>query len=183
MRNRLCERFVWLLALVCLLSFAWTPTIARAEADSADPYADAVQTTLNDGTYLVDVTLEGGTGRATVSSPATMEIRNARAVVTLVWSSSHYDYMLVAGKRYLPTNQDGNSTFVVPVLSLDEPYDVVADTTAMSEPHEIDYTLALNAASIQPNGSASTLPLAAIAAGAAGVALCVFVVRQRASHQ
>ena len=33
------------------------------------------------------------------------------------------------------------STFTIPVKNIEEPLDVVGDTTAMSTPHEIDYTL------------------------------------------
>ena len=182
MPGKLLRKIVWTLAIAFALALVGVQAAAFAQEESADPYADAVQVDLKDGSYLVDVSLEGGTGRATVASPAPLEIRNARAVVTLVWSSPHYDYMLVAGKRYLPVNREGNSTFVVPVLSMDEPYDVVADTTAMSEPHEIDYTVTLDVASVRTDGSSTSLPLIAIAAGAAGVA-CVVIMRGRMLHQ
>ena len=35
----------------------------------------------------------------------------------------------------------GNSVFEIPVTKLNEPIKVTADTTAMSEPHEIDYKI------------------------------------------
>ena len=43
---------------------------------------------------------------------------------------------------------EGNSTFEIPVLYFDRPMTVIADTTAMSEPHEITYTLTFDSASL-----------------------------------
>ena len=96
---------------------------------------------LADGTYTCDVTLEGGSGRATVESPAALTVADGRMTATIGWSSPNYDYMLVDGEKYLPTNTEGNSTFEIPVAALDTPLDVVGDTVAMSTPHEIEYTL------------------------------------------
>ena len=59
---------------------------------------------LADGTYTCDVTLEGGSGRATVESPAALTVADGRMTATIVWSSPNYDYMLVDGEKYLPTN-------------------------------------------------------------------------------
>ena len=56
--------------------------------------------------------------------------------------------MLVDGERFDPVNEDGNSVFLIPVIAVDEAMDVVGDTTAMSEAHEIDYTLIFDSASI-----------------------------------
>ena len=101
-----------------------------------------------DGTYTCDVTLEGGSGRATVESPAALTVADGRMTATIVWSSPNYDYMLVDGEKYLPTNTEGNSTFEIPVAALDTPLDVVGDTVAMSTPHEIEYTLTFASASL-----------------------------------
>ena len=101
-----------------------------------------------DGTYTCDVTLEGGSGRATVESPAALTVADGRMTATIVWSSPSYDYMLVDGEKYLPTNTEGNSTFEIPVAALDTPLDVVGDTVAMSTPHEIEYTLTFASASL-----------------------------------
>ena len=56
---------------------------------------------LADGTYNVEVTLEGGTGRATVVSPTQITVKNGKITATIIWSSSHYDYMLVGGEKSL----------------------------------------------------------------------------------
>ena len=102
-----------------------------------------------DGTYTCDVTLEGGSGRATVESPAALTVADGKMTATIVWSSPNYDYMIVDGEKYLPTNTEGNSTFEIPVAALDTALDVTADTVAMSTPHEIEYTLTFDSASLK----------------------------------
>ncbi len=104
---------------------------------------------LADGEYTADVALSGGTGRASVDSPAVLNISGDSCTATIVWSSPHYDYMLVDGEKYLPVNEEGNSVFEIPVLFFDRPMTVIADTTAMSEPHEIEYTLLFDSASVE----------------------------------
>ena len=102
-----------------------------------------------DGTYTCEVTLEGGSGRATVESPAALTVADGKMAATIVWSSPNYDYMIVDGEKYLPTNTEGNSTFEIPVSALDTALDVTADTVAMSTPHEIEYTLTFDSASLK----------------------------------
>ena len=98
-----------------------------------------------DGTYQMEVELLGGSGRASVTSPAKVEIKDGKAVATLEWSSPNYDYMVVDGEKYLPVNTEGNSVFRIPVEAFDQDIAVIADTVAMSTPHEIEYTLNFHA--------------------------------------
>lgn len=102
----------------------------------------------DDGRYTIEVTLSGGSGRATVESPAELAVAGGAATAVIRWSSSHYDYMLIGGVYYYPVNTDGNSTFDIPVM-LDADMPVTAQTTAMSEPHEIDYTLHFDSSSLK----------------------------------
>ncbi len=104
---------------------------------------------LEDGSYLMDVVLTGGTGKASVESPAKVEISGEDATATIAWSSPYYDYMIVDGKTYEPVNTEGNSVFEIPVSVFDAEMDVVADTIAMSTPHEIEYTLNFDSASAE----------------------------------
>ena len=97
--------------------------------------------TLSDGAYRIEAALTGGTGRATIASPLKLTVKDGQMTATLVWSSPNYDYMIVDGEKYLPVNEEGNSVFEIPVKNFDEPLEVVADTVAMSKPHEIEYTL------------------------------------------
>ena len=94
-----------------------------------------------DGEYTCNVTLEGGSGKASVDSPAALTVADGKMTATIVWSSPNYDYMIVDGEKYLPTNTEGNSTFEIPVAALDTALSVTADTVAMSQPHEIEYTM------------------------------------------
>ena len=94
-----------------------------------------------DGTYTVEITFEGGSGKAKILSPVTVTVKDRTATATLQWDSPNYDYMIVDGKKYLPVNADGDSVFEVPVPAFDEPVTVIGDTVAMSKPHEVEYTL------------------------------------------
>ena len=99
---------------------------------------------LEDGEYEAELELEGGTGRASVDSPAKLVVKDGEAVLTVIWSSPYYDYMLVDGEKHEPVNKEGNSTFEIPVAKLNEPITVIGDSTAMSEPHEIEYKLTVS---------------------------------------
>jgi hypothetical protein len=127
----------------------------RADSLPLDAFVDSAYTTvdslgLSDGTYTVDVQLEGGSGKASVASPAALSVENGAATATVIWSSSNYDYMVVDGEKILPITTEGGSTFEIPVSAFDFKMSVSADTTAMSTPHEIEYTLYFDSASITP---------------------------------
>ena len=124
-----------------------TVSVSDAEPAAEDAAAAAVEIPA-DGSYTCAVTLEGGSGRATVESPAALTVADGIMTATIVWSSPNYDYMLVDGEKYLPVNTDGNSTFEIPVAALDTALAVTADTVAMSTPHEIDYTLTFDSATL-----------------------------------
>lgn len=104
---------------------------------------------LTDGTYWIAVTLAGGSGKTKVESPAKLVVQDGRALATVVFGSPNYDYVLVDGERCEPTNTEGNSTFMIPVMGFDWNMPITADTTAMSTPHEIDYTLYFDSATIK----------------------------------
>ena len=121
---------------------------AETTPDAPEETAPAADS-LKDGTYTVAVTLSGGSGRASVISPAALRVENGVAYATLIWSSSNYDYMKVNGEKYLPLSMEGGSVFEIPVAGFDCDLPVVADTVAMSTPHEIEYTLRFDSATIQ----------------------------------
>lgn len=68
-------------------------------------------------------------------------VEDGKAYAELEWSSTYYDYMKVGGETYLRLNNEGYSTFQIPITALDEPMVVIGDTTAMSVAHEIEYRL------------------------------------------
>ena len=104
-----------------------------------------------EGSYTCAVTLEGGSGRATVESPAQLVSDGKTILATIVWSSPNYEYMIVDGVQYDPVQEEGNSTFQIPVV-LGQKMAVSASTLAMSQPHLVDYTLYLDGASLRPEG-------------------------------
>lgn len=145
-------------------------TSEKEETDRSE--SPGVKMNMEDGEYSIQVDLEGGSGKAGVVSPTVLIVRDGRAFTRLRWSSSNYDYMIVDGEKYLPVNEEGmNSIFEIPILAMDEPVEVIADTTAMGTPHEVEYTLLFYADSI---GSKGQLPQEA-AKRVVGVALVIIV--------
>lgn len=122
---------------------------ASAFADGRFP--DAASLSLADGTYRIEVTLEGGTGRASLESPCRLFVEDGKASAEIIWSSANYDYMKVDGQQYDAEIKDGHSVCVIPVAYFSRPLGVIADTTAMSTPHEIEYTLLFDAVTIVPD--------------------------------
>ena len=104
--------------------------------------------------------------------PTLITVKNGEVTADIQWSSSNYDYMIVDGEKYLPVNEEGtNSEFLIPVTIMDESMPVIADTTAMGTPHEINYTLTFYSDSI---GSKSQMPQEA-AKRVVAVALVIIV--------
>lgn len=137
-----------LAALACALALCvgCAPTgIGAVSKVSSSPSATSAGV-LTTGEHQVDVTLGGGSGRASIQSPTKLAVAgDGSMTLTVVWSSSNYDKMVVGGVEYLPVNESGNSTFEIPVSTLDTPLAVQAETTAMSTPHLIDYTISFEA--------------------------------------
>ena len=132
------------------LMLAGPVSVAAAQKENG------IETDLEDGEYSIQVDLEGGSGKASVSSPTLMLVKNGRMYAELQWSSSNYDYMIVDGEKFQNESEEGrNSVFTIPVTALDDKMEVIADTLAMGAPHEIDYTLTFYEASI---GSKGQLP-------------------------
>lgn len=138
-------RLGMLIAFVCLLV---ANNFIKVNADTQQQTTEAVQVKQKDGEYTVKVTMEGGSGRATIESPTTLVVKKGKAYAKIIWSSPNYDYMILEKKTYYPENKEGNSEFLLPVLAFDKPIKVKADTTAMSVPHEIEYTLTFKKSSI-----------------------------------
>ena len=117
--------------------------VAEGAADTFD------LSTVEDGSYTIELTMEGGSGRASIQSPAQLAVADGAATAILEWSSPNYDYMLVNGEKYLPVNTEGNSVFEVPVEALDAPLTMIGDTVAMSTPHEVEYTVTFHSETLE----------------------------------
>ena len=127
---------------------------AGTDAKAQDP--QAVRIDMPDGDYSIEVNLMGGSGRASVTTPTWMYVQGGKGYARLLWSSPHYDYMILDGRTYYNETKDGgNSSFTIPITATDMPVDIIADTTAMGDPVEIAYTLTFYEETI---GSRSRVP-------------------------
>lgn len=112
-----------------------------------------VDLSLEDGEYSIEVNMTGGSGRASISSPTLLIIRDGKAYARLIWSSVYYDYMILDGAYFYNMTEDGGpSSFEIPITAMDEPMPVIADTTAMGDPVEIQYTLTFYAETVGDRG-------------------------------
>lgn len=112
-----------------------------------------------DGTYSTPAWWEGGTGRAAIASPVTVTVNNGSISARIVLTSSNYTWMETQGVHVNNENPGGNSTFTIPVPAFDTPFAATAETTAMSEPHTIDYSITVSSEGVAE---------AAVSGGSAG---------------
>lgn len=109
-----------------------------------------------DGSYWIRVSMTGGSGRASISSPTGFYVKDGQATADIHWSSASYDYMKLDGVRYNAfTDAAGHSAMTIPVSTLDTAIPVLADTTAMSKPYEIEYQLSFDGSALLPMTDAS----------------------------
>lgn len=135
-----------LLALIFICMISVTSCTGQGvtlheETSSGSVTPTAAAEEITDGSFLADIRLEGGSGKAHIQSPVTVNVKDGEMSAVLVWSSKNYDYMIVDGVRYDNETPGAESTFTIPVKSIDEPLKVIADTVAMSTPHEIEYII------------------------------------------
>lgn len=128
--------------------------VFRADSLPQEAFADGVIATveslgLADGEYTIEVTLAGGSGRASIESPTTLYVEDGEAWAIIKWGSPNYDYMKIGKEQYDATIEDETSSFRIPVSGFDWKMAVIADTTAMSTPHEIAYTLYFDSTTIK----------------------------------
>lgn len=141
-------------SILCMASIFFYILISASLCFGASE-AKGIEFDKDDGEYSIEVELEGGSGKASVTSPTLITVKNKAATARIQWSSSNYDYMIVDGEKILNenTNENGYSTFTIPVTAFDSEMSVIADTTAMGTPHEIAYALTFYADSIESKGA------------------------------
>ena len=110
-----------------------------------DALPEAMDISRPDGEYSIEVNMTGGSGRASISSPTLLTVRDGKAYARLLW-------IIDGGVCYNLTEDGGNSVFEIPITVMDGPVPVIADTTAMGEPLEIAYTLTFYEESIGGKG-------------------------------
>jgi hypothetical protein len=138
-----------------------------------------------DGRYSVSVSISGGSGRASVSTPTLMIVKDGKVYAQLLWSSTYYDWMIVGGQRYEnETTDGGNSKFTIPVTAFDQPISVIADTTAMGDPVAINYTLTfyqetIGGEELIPQEAAIRVCISAVVLIVVGFILNIFIKKKR----
>ena len=135
------------------LSAAQSSTV-RATAAGLRSFSELSE--IPDGSYWIRVSMTGGSGRASISSPTGFYVKDGQATADIHWSSASYDYMKLDGVRYNAfTDAAGHSAMTISVSTLDTAIPVLADTTAMSKPYEIEYQLSFDGSALLPMADAS----------------------------
>ena len=113
-------------------------------------------TKLADGVYSPDGFLwSGGTGKVNITC-SQIRISGGQAYATITFSSSHYQYVKANGSKYLPVSQGGSTTFEIPV-ELNKNNKIIGMTTAMSQAHEITYSIFVYLAGAQAAEGSSVI--------------------------
>lgn len=164
-RRRYRIRILLLLLMIVFLLFgcgvrmgadssAVQPSEVSASASGLLSFSELSE--IPDGSYWIRVSMTGGSGRASISSPTGFYVKDGQATADIHWSSASYDYMKLDGVRYEAfTDAAGHSAMTIPVSALDTAIPVLADTTAMSKPYEIEYELSFDGSALLPMADAS----------------------------
>lgn len=167
-RRRYRIRILLLLLMIVFLLFgcgvrmgadssAVQPSEVSASASGLLSFSELSE--IPDGSYWIRVSMTGGSGRASISSPTGFYVKDGQATADIHWSSASYDYMKLDGARYEAfTDAAGHSAMTIPVSALDTAIPVLADTTAMSKPYEIEYQLTFDGSALLPMAEAHALP-------------------------
>ena len=95
---------------------------------------------LAEGEYAPDgFTFSGGSGKVTISCPK-IAVNGGAVTATLVFSSPNYPRLTVDGVEYTAAHEGKTSIFEIPAR-VNEDMTVVGTTTAMSAPHDVEYTV------------------------------------------
>ena len=128
-----------LLAAV-MFSGAAPMSCAARENTVEEETAAGTAETWADGEYEPERFLfSGGTGKVVISCPS-VEIRRGEAYATIVFSSKNYPYIKVDGVEY-DTEHEGNTSRAVIPVTLNAENTILGMTTAMSNPHEVEYRI------------------------------------------
>lgn len=127
--------FIAVLSLFCL-----NPNLAHAASYEDGTYNFRIDRKGDQGCGPHFYT--GGSGRGGPQSAEITVSGGNVTQVTITMSSANYDYAIVKGATINADTGSGNSKFTFQYPG--NPFTIAADTTAMSQPHEIDYTVTLD---------------------------------------
>ena len=95
---------------------------------------------MKDGEYIpTRFTFTGGSGRVTITCPR-VTVTNGTAMAELLFSSPNYTRILLGGTEYPGVSDLTTTRFLIPA-ELDHSFTITATTLAMSQPHDVAYTL------------------------------------------
>lgn len=147
---------LWLAALLALC-LALTGSAGAAEGETAATASQEEGGVPADGEYAPGgfaFAWNGGSGKTTISC-SRVEVKDGAVSATIEFSSEHYTYVKIGSETCdEPDHSQGTSIFVIPVEWNAENV-IAAETTAMSQPHEIEYTLYFGDAGTEPSWAQS----------------------------
>ncbi|MBR1707878.1 MAG: hypothetical protein IJ719_03475 [Clostridia bacterium] len=120
------------------------PTDAWAETS----FATAASLSLEDGTYLCEVSLSGA-GRAALVSPATLTVKSGVCTADIVFTTKKIDYVIVDGTTISSAGTENGAAFTVPVTAFDLPLGIIVDSTAIKPSVEVPYTMVFDSSSLK----------------------------------
>ena len=114
----------------------------------------------SDRTYIPgEFRFTGGSGKVRITCPE-VSVQNGKAVAKLVFDSPNYTYVKIDNVQYNRDEEnstENSSVFYAPVL-LDEEFPILAQTIAMSTPHEIEYRLLISSKAGEGQGAEGSAP-------------------------
>lgn len=135
-------------AITGAANFGITTIIAKILEQRSEDGSDLNQstgridssTTLEDGVYTPDgFSWSGGTGKVSITCTG-ITVKNGQTYADIRFSSSKYGYVKADGDTYDTSHEDGGSTVTIPV-ELNRNNNIIGMTTAMSQAHEVTYTI------------------------------------------
>ena len=128
-----------------------------------------------DGTYNVGFTCTGGSGRGGVTAASVTVSGGAVTSVALTMSSPNYDYCYdpVTGAKVTAPAGSGNSVFYINYPG--NSFSFTVDTTAMSAPHEITYTVTLDLSGIPQTSSSDPAPAPSYSPGTGDSSAALYI--------
>lgn len=96
-------------------------------------------------------TFSGGSGRVTITCDAIWEA-DGQTMARIAFSSPNYPTLQSGGVTYAARHEGKTSIFEIPV-TLNQDMEIVGTTTAMSQPHDITYTIRVSVGEAVPEAA------------------------------
>ena len=135
---------------------------------------------LRNGTYTVNVEIEGGNGTDMICTPMHLFIDDGAATAVIVWSTSACEYMKLEGTQINPMSRDDGSVFYLPVDTWDEEVSLLCGMDHEGTKEEIEYVATFDSSSVvREKGSILPLAIMFTLVGVLAVANAYVMVKKR----